>query len=188
MSVFRHINLQSMLSYDINVSSDLLVCCTLKLLKYVFFFYYVAAVVAFEEQGVFGFDVELGFYGFVAVAYAGGVGAFDDVFDCFGQFDFLFFYDFVVADDVDCGVRGDEGDFVYFLGVEFSALDFEDVLRPVPFAGHVDGDGYGPFLAARYSEDFDHIQSVAARDVIYDCAVSDFGNSQFCFAQGCFSL
>lgn len=47
MSVFRHIQLQSIPSYDINVSSDLQVCCTLKLLEYIFFFYYVAAVVAF---------------------------------------------------------------------------------------------------------------------------------------------
>jgi hypothetical protein len=29
---------------------------------------------------------------------------------------------------------------------------------------------------------------VAARDVIYDGAVSDFGNAQLCFAQACFSL
>lgn len=77
---------------------------------------------------------------------------------------------------------------MYFLGVEFSALDFEDVFRPEPFAGHVDRDSYGPFLAARYSEDFDHVQGVAARDVIYDGAVSDFGNAQLCFAQACFSL
>src|SRR5208337_2397949 len=108
--------------------------------------------------------------------------------DGFWQFDFLFLYDFVVSDDVDCGVWGDEGYFVDFLGVEFSALDFEDVFRPEPFAGHVDGDGYGPFLAARYSEDFDHVQGVAARDVIYDSAVSDFGNAQLRFAQACFSL
>jgi hypothetical protein len=29
---------------------------------------------------------------------------------------------------------------------------------------------------------------VTARDVIYNSAVSDFGNAQLCFAQACFSL
>ena len=110
-----------------------------------------------QHEGFFGFNVKLGSYGFVAVAYAGRISAFDDVFDGFWQFNFLFLYNFVVADDVDCGVWGDEGYFVHFLGVEFSALDFEDVFRPITFAGHVNGDGYGPFLAACYSEDFDHV-------------------------------
>ena len=75
-----------------------------------------------------------------------------------------------------------------FLRVEFSSLDFEDVFRFEPLAGHVYGDGYGSFLAARYCEDFDNVQGVAARDVIYDGALSDLGNSQLCLAQTGFSL
>jgi len=85
-------------------------CCLFvasELLEYVLFFDDVGAVVAFELQGVFVFCVEFGFDWFVAVGDAGGVGASDDVFDGLGEFDFLLFDDFVVADDVDGGMWGD---------------------------------------------------------------------------------
>jgi len=49
MSVFRHINLSNMSSYDINVSSCLQVCRTLKLLEHVLFLYNVATVVTLQE-------------------------------------------------------------------------------------------------------------------------------------------
>jgi len=63
--------------------------------------------VAFQLEGILVFGVEFGFDWFVAVGYAGRVGTSDDVFNGFGEFDFLFLDDFVVADDVDSGVRGD---------------------------------------------------------------------------------
>jgi len=75
-----------------------------------------------------------------------------------------------------------------FLGVEFSSFNFDDVFRFEPLAGHVYGDGYGSFVAARYCEDFDDVQGVATRDVVNDCAVSDFRNSKLCLAQASFSL
>jgi len=164
------------------------ICRWLELLEHILLLDYVSAVMTLQEQGIFRLNVEFRFHGFVAVAYARWVGAFDDVLDCLRQFDFLFSYHLVVADDVDCGVWRDECDLVYFLGVEFSALGFEDVFCPEPFARYVDGDGYGSFLAACYSQDFGHVQGVAACDMVDDCPVFDFGNVQLGFTQPVFPL
>lgn len=61
----------------------------------------------FQLEGILVFDVEFGFDWLVAVGYTGGVGAPDNVFKGFREFDFLFLADFVIADDVDSGMWGD---------------------------------------------------------------------------------
>ena len=120
------------------------------------------------------FYVEFGGYGFVVVAYAARIGAFNYTFDSFGQLNLEFFDRNVALDEVYRRVWSDEGDAVDFLSVERFTLNFHYVFNAETFAGNVDCDGHNAVFFACNSQDFDYVKGVAASDVVDDCAVFDF--------------
>lgn len=146
----------------------------LELYEYVLFLGDEPAIVALEKQGFLAVDVEFGLDGFVAVADAGGVGAFYDVFDHFGQFDFLLLHDLVVSDDVDARMWGEQCDFGDLLRLQFAAFDLHDVFCLQQLAGHVDRDRDGSFFFSCYSKYSYDIERVAGCDVVDHCSVLDF--------------
>jgi len=151
----------------------------LELLENIFLFHYVPAIVALQQKRFIIVDVELGLHRFVTVAYAGRVCTFDNILDCFRQFDFLFSHYLIAADYIDGCVRSKQCDLVKFLRVQLSSLDFNYVLSLEPFARHVDRDGDSSHLSACYSQDSCNIQGVSSGNVINNCSIFDFGYVEF---------
>ncbi len=66
------------------------------------------------------------------------VAAFRDAVDFLRHHELPFLDDLEVADDVDCRLRGDEGELVEVLVLEELVLNLDDALLSEEFAGEVD--------------------------------------------------
>jgi hypothetical protein len=163
-----------MLSYDINVSEDVNLAHRLELLQNILLLNDISAVMAFEQQRFLTIYVELGFDGLVTVAYTRGVCALDDVVDGLGQFYLFFSHNLIVTNNVDASMRRNQGDLVYLLRLELSALYLDNVLAFPPLTGHVNSNSYGAFLSASDPQDPDDVERVPTGYMIYHRAILDF--------------
>lgn len=144
----------------------------------------VAVAAAYHDTGCAFNDIETCGHRFV-VGDALGIGAFYDARDGVGKRNGVFLHHVEIADDVDHGVGGDEGDAVKRGVIEFDVGDLDDALRAELGADEVaaNSDGMRGVFEAK---DADNLEDDIRGDVVDDRAAFEGGHCEFFFHAGYF--
>ena len=127
------------------------------------------AVVAFEESFHLVDSDEFGEHRLV-VGDALRVDAFDGAFDFRRKFQRLFLYDLIIFDDVDLGVRGEEGHFVHLVLFQEFVGHFDDGLFVQSVAFQVDAECHlaVALVELQYGDD---VEQFFGRNMVDDSTV-----------------
>ena len=94
------------------------------------------------------------------------------------NFHLTFFYNFIVPNNVQTYVRGNESDAIQLLLVERFILYLDNPLRPMALATQIVADG-DPLVQIIQLQERGHFEQLRRGDMVYYDAVSDCGDEHF---------
>src|SRR2546427_7062622 len=144
----------------------------LELLENIGLLHYPNTIVAAEPQRVLSFHTELGLNR-LSIRNARRICTANNSPNRIRQLNPRLLSHLIVPNNANGGAGSDQRYLVHFTGLELSILDLDNVLLVLLLRDHVHRHTHDMPFTAVYSENLEHVQSMAGKNMVDHCTVTD---------------